>query len=235
MKNVKETYTDFHKKNSSVHLYPTEWVIRTMLGNYPRLSLDRSKYKGGKILDLGFGDCRNMSLLANCGLEIFGVEITQDIVDLGYNTLKQEGINATLKVGRNTDVPYPDNYFDYILACASCYYIDEGYTFRDNLVEITRTLRSGGYFIANFCAFTDIEAIPPSFILDKAINTDDGHIIVQNDVFGMRNGYKFKAFSSENEIRNELGELYDDISIGYCFDNFYGLQINAFIVVAKKK
>jgi ubiquinone/menaquinone biosynthesis C-methylase UbiE len=235
MEDVKKTYTEFHKSHSSKHLYPTEWVIRTMLGNYARLKLDRSKYKGGKILDLGFGDCRNMPLLNNCDFNIYGIEITDETVALGYNTLKNLNIKATLKTGRSTNIPFEDNFFDYILACASSYYIDKGHTFADNLKEITRVLRPSGYLIANFPAFTSINGIAPSFILDKSIPTDDGHVIIQNDIFGLRNGYKFKAFHSMDELKETFSPLYTDISTGECFEDYYGLQINIYTLCAKKK
>jgi SAM-dependent methyltransferase len=233
-KDVKKTYSEFTLSKRSNHLYPTEWVIRTMLGTYPGLKYDRSKYATGNILDLGFGDGRNMPLLHNCGLEIHGVEITEDTVNMVTDAMSKLGINTDLRVGTNASIPYDSNFFDYILACASCYYIDQDGTFNDNLTEITRVLKPGGYLIANFPAFTDLP-IPNNFILNGAIPTDDGHVIITSDVFGLRNGYKFKPFHSEAEIIATLADKYEDISVGYTFDNYYGLQQNLYIVTAKKK
>jgi SAM-dependent methyltransferase len=232
--NVKKSYTEFHLRKKSTHLYPTEWVIRTMLGDYPELKYDRSKYKGGKILDLGCGDGRNMPLLKNCGLEIHGVEITQEIVDMVNGSLANIGIDADLRVGSNTNIPFEDNYFDYLLASASCYYCDNNGTFEENLEEISRVMKPGAYFIANFPAFTDIP-IPVNYGLRDAIPTEDGHVILTNDVFGIRNGYKFKAFRSPEEIVKTFSDKFEDICVGYTFDNYYGLQQNLYIVVARKK
>ncbi|MES2701976.1 MAG: class I SAM-dependent methyltransferase [Bacteroidota bacterium] len=234
VENVKQTYTDFHLKKQSNHLYPTEWVIRTMLGTYPELKYDRSKYKGGKILDLGFGDGRNMPLLHNCGLDISGVEITQETVDMVTGAMSNMGIPTTLRVGDNANIPFEDNIFDYVLACASCYYIDKNGTFNDNLTEITRVLKPGGFLIANFPAFTDLP-IPNNFILNDTIPAEDGHVIITSDVFGIRNGYKFRPFRSVEDIVQTFSPLYDDISTGYTFDNYYGLQQNLYIMTAKKK
>jgi SAM-dependent methyltransferase len=233
--NVKKTYTDFHIKHRSNHLYPTEWVIRTMLGNYPELQLDRTGYLGGKALDLGFGDGRNMSLLNNCGLSVYGVETSGETVEMVNAAMAELNINVTLKVGSNSHIPFEDKLFDYVLACASSYYVDEEDTFSDNLDEITRVLKPGGYFIANFPAVTGIKEIPELFILENATRTDDGHTIIANDRYGLRNGYKFKVFHSKEEIVDFLSPLYDHISVGYCFDNFYGVQINTYIVTARKK
>lgn len=111
MQNVKNSYTEFHKKRYSKHLYPTEWVIRTMLGSYPNLKLDKSKYNDGKILDLGFGDCRNMPLLHNCGLKIYGIEITEETVNLARTTLESLQIESVIKVGANNIIPFEDGFF----------------------------------------------------------------------------------------------------------------------------
>lgn len=232
---VKESYTEFHKKRKSEHLYPTEWVIRSMLGTYPELKLNNKKYKGSKILDLGFGDCRNMPLLHNCGFDIYGVEITEDVVSLGETTLQDLNIKANLKVGSNTNIPFPDEYFNYILASSSCYYVDANTSFEENLKEINRVLKPGGFFIANFPLFSQFKEIPESFILDKCEFTDDGHIIIRNDIYGIRNGYKFKAFQNKADLQKNLSSFFDELSVGYTLDNYYGIQINTLISTSRKK
>lgn len=234
VEDVKKSYTDFHLRKKSNHLYPTEWVIRTMLGNYPNLKYDRSMYEGGKILDLGFGDGRNMPLLHNCGLNIYGVETTEDTVNMVTEVMSQLNIATTLKVGSNTNIPFEDGFFDYVLASASCYYIDKNATFEDNLKEIARVIKPGGYLIANFPGFTDIN-MPQNYILKDAIHLGDGHVIIQNDVFGIRNGYKFRPMHSPEDLVNTLSPYFEDISVGYCFDDFYGLQHNLYISTAKRK
>lgn len=234
MENVQDKYTQFHKNKSSGHLYPTEWVIRTMLGNYPGLVLDKSQYNGGQILDLGCGDGRNISLLHNCGLKIAGVEITEETVALVRSNLKAFGIEAELKVGSNKNIPFADAYFDYILASSSCYYVDGSSSFDDNMSEIKRVLKTRGTFIANFPAFINIHSIPPSFILENAVQMADGHVIIRNDIYNIRNGYKFRAFDSEEKIKDYFKSDFDNICVGVCMDNYYGVQINQFIVTAQK-
>jgi len=53
MENVQKTYTAFHKERIKMPIYPTEWVIRTFLGKYQNLNLDKSKYKNCKFFRLG--------------------------------------------------------------------------------------------------------------------------------------------------------------------------------------
>lgn len=128
------------------------------------------------------------------------------------------------------------DFFDYILASSSCYYVDGDSSFDDNLHEILRVLKSGGSFMANFPGFIrDGGNIPRSFILENCKRVEDDHVIIQNDIYGLRNGYKFKTFDSEESIRKYFEKEFTDISVGVCIDNYYGVQINQYIVTAKKK
>src|SRR5882672_7167360 len=191
--NVRETYSDFHKGKRQGHVYPTEWVVRAILGKYPHLNLNKSKYDGAKLLDLGFGDCRNMPLLRNCGFDLHGVEISDEIIALGRERLAALDISATLKKGTNNAIPFGDGFFDHVLACHSCYYVDEGSSFADNLAEIARVMKKDAVFIASLPA-------PGNFILRDCKRLDDGHVVIARDIYGLRNGYVFRTFDDEADV-----------------------------------
>lgn len=228
MNNVKESYTAFHENHDPSHVYPTEWVIRTILGKYPQLSLDKSKYRGARILDIGFGDGRNWPLLYNASFDIYGVEVTEKIVSLGRNRAQTLGIPVSLKVGTNSVIPFGDSFFDYILACHSCYYVDAETTFRDNLQEYNRVLKSGGILIASLPEAN-------ASIFEGCIGGEDGHVEIRNDPWGLRNGGIFKWFRSEEEIKEVFSPYFDSFSIGLCLDNYYGVRVNVFLLVCRKK
>jgi ubiquinone/menaquinone biosynthesis C-methylase UbiE len=228
MNNVKDSYTNFHESHNPVHIYPTEWVIRTLLGNYPNLSLDKSKYAGAKILDLGFGDGRNWPLLRNQRFDVYGVEITDKIVSLGYQRAGELGMSATLRVGKNSAIPFDDNFFDYILACHSCYYVDKGTIFQNNLNEFFRVLKPGATFIASLPE-------PKGDIFKDCVEKEDGLVEIRNDPWGLRNGYLFKWFQSEQDIQKTFSPFFDNLSIGLCRDNYYGVQINVWLLVCQRK
>ena len=228
MEDVKNTYTNFHKSTSSKHVYPTEWVIRTFLGKYPNLNLDKSKFSNAKLLDLGFGDCRNMPLLKNCNFQIHGVEISDEIIQMANEKLTQLEILAELKRGANAAIPYENEYFDYLLACHSCYYVDKGTTFDQNISEIARVLKPNGIFIASLPA-------PGNFILKDCIKLGNGHIEITNDIYNLRNGYIFRTFEDIDDVIQTFSPLFKEINVCECQDNFWGVQINYFIIVCKSK
>lgn len=226
MNDIISNYTKEHINKLSKHLYPTEWLIRTMLGNYPNLVFNKDCYAGGKILDMGFGDGRNFQLFNNIGLNIYGIEISQEIVDLAKNRIRD--IDLNLAVGNNRYIPHNDDFFDIIVACSSFYYVDNGSSFQDNLKEYCRVLKKNGILIANF------PEISKNFICKNSINVGDNHIIVQNDIHKLRNGYILRAFESKEEILNIFSPYFKDICIGYLCEEYYGYILSGYIMVATK-
>jgi SAM-dependent methyltransferase len=222
------SYTAYYKQNRPKKVYPTEFVIRSFLGKYPRLNSDPSGYNGKRILDLGFGDGRNMPLLSDLGFEIHGVEVTESICEQIKNQMLEVGISIESKKGRNSAIPYPDNYFDFILACNSCYYVDEGNNYGDNLREIHRVLKPGGKFIHSLPMGT-------TFIMNEAIDTGNGHMRITQDPYGVRVGAILKKYDISSEIERDLSPLFANISIGSCKDDFWGSHVHLWYVVCEKK
>ena len=107
--------------------YPSEYVIRIFKGSYPRLNLNKEAFNDQNICDIGCGSGRNLVLLKECGFDIFGVEITKDIVNIVQENLKKFGISADIRVGFNHDIPFGDNFFVYLLSCNACYYMGNTY------------------------------------------------------------------------------------------------------------
>jgi len=224
---VTETNQYYAERNPH-HVYPVEFVVRTFLGSYPNLQLDKTSFAGSRILDLGYGDGRNMPLLFNLGFEVYGVEVSDEINELAISRLKNLGVTATLKKGRNALIPFGDCFFQYVLACHSCYYIDEGTTFENSLNEIGRILDPQGIFICSL-------PMHDTYILEGAQQLADGYYRITHDPYNYRKGTVFRAFKSADEILNTFDKQFENIRIGFCDDDFFGIRQKVWTVVCKKK
>lgn len=220
-------YDAFYQSRDPQDVYPVEFVVRAFLGRYPRLATAAGEYAGARVLDLGFGDGRNMPLLSHLGLQVHGVEISEEICARTARRLGRLGVPADLRVGRNNALPYADRLFQHVLACHSCYYVDRGARFEDNLREIARVMAPRGRFV--FSAPTGT-----SYIMTGARDLGDGHMEIANDPYGLRNGAVLKKFDDAAGIARALEPWFEDLSIGACRNDFWGIEEHVWIVVCRR-
>lgn len=224
--NINSRYERHYADRVNLKVYPTEFVVRTFLANYPHLKFKRP-IAGDKILDIGFGDGRNTAFLCDCGLTVSGIEITQGIVDQTRERLSKLGHTPDLRVGRNSSIPFVDGEFDYIMACHCCYYCDEGQTLFDNLKEYSRVLKKDGFLVASV-------ANKASYIFDDAQELPDGSMLVMKDPYNNRNGYRLHAFSATPNIEQYFSPLFKNFSFGSADNDYYGISERVFWVVCQK-
>lgn len=221
------SYSEFYRSRDPQFVYPVEFVVRAFLGRYPRQAPPNESYAGRRVLDLGFGDGRNMPLLANLGMDVHGVEISEEICARGRARLAGLGVAVEVRVGRNHAVPYGDAFFDYVLACHSCYYVEPGTRFEDNVREIARVMRPSGRFVFSL-------PIGTSYILRGARDVGDGHMEITADPYRVRNGSVLKKFDAEVDIERALAPHFQDLRIGSCRNDFWGIEEHVWIVVARR-
>jgi ubiquinone/menaquinone biosynthesis C-methylase UbiE len=227
MKEIDKHYTEFYKVRRYRNVYPTEFVVRTFLANYPKLTI-RKAQPGDKILDVGFGDGRNTLFLCQQGFDVCGIEITQEIVDQTTERINSFGYKCDLRVGRNSTIPFEDATFDYILASHSCYYCDEGETIADNLKEYSRVLKREGWLIASVVHTA-------SYIFANAQKLADGTMRITSDPYNNRNGYRLMGFGTTDDIEAVFSAYFYNFSFGQAHNNYYGIDENVYWVVCQKK
>lgn len=223
---INRNFENFYALRAGKKVYPTEFVVRIFLAHYPNLCLEKPK-AGTKILDVAFGDGRNTIFLCEQQFEVSGIEITKGIVDQSMSRLNSLGLHADLRVGRNSKIPFHNEEFDIILACACCYYCDDGEEMRDNLREYVRVLRPGGILIASV-------ADSESYIFKGSIKLRDGSYRVSNDVYGNRVGYRLYGFATRQELEAYFSIYFTNFSFGHASNDYFGIDEKLFWVVCQK-
>lgn len=219
-------YTDFYTNDNQKYLYPTEFVTRVMLGNYPNLDL-RNQWVGKKVLDLGFGDGRNIPILIEQGALVYGVEISNEICEIGSARIGKLGKEAVLSVGKSNQIPFADNWFDVVLACHVIYYLDGDASFQDNVNEISRVLKPQGKLIASF-------ASQDSHIFKNAIPEKEGVFKITCDYRGIRNGSRLRGFVDENDVKESLKSKFSNFRFGYSNCDYFGINERLYWLVCDK-
>lgn len=202
--------------------------MRTLAGgNYPELNLDKDRYVGVRMLDMGCGDGRNLKLLQDLGFEVHAVELSENIIaSLRANAIVNDD-KVQFRVGRNNDLHYTNGFFNYMLCCSSCYYLEGKMTWRAVREELARVLKPGGLMIADF-------PDEQNAVLRDAVRYQDGSLTITNDPFNIRNGTRFMAARSIDDLRLLLAPEFRLLASGHRSDNFYGLCVSGFMTVFER-
>jgi len=104
--------------------------------------------RGKKLLCLGFGEGQNLAYLAAQGFDCYGTEIARGRLLFTKKMLKQKRRKADLRLVESNILPFPDNFFDIVVAWQSLYY-NAPETFREALKEIERVIKPEGKFLSS--------------------------------------------------------------------------------------
>lgn len=129
--------------------------INNYFGDLDLFLLDqllKGNIRSGKVLELGFGDGRNLLHFLQAGYEVHGVDLDPSSIALMKafaKNLKQGCPENFIKTSA-TDLPYDDAFFDTVICCRLFHFLSD----QDKKIawhQIHRVLRPNGicYFTAN--------------------------------------------------------------------------------------
>ena len=221
-------------KRLDQHVYPSEWVIRAFLGKYKNYSspsrnkknflLDKSIYKNKRILDLGYGDGRNLIFFKDLGMNVNGVEPFQEVVSHSNKIFPW----ANLKKGKNCKIPFKNEEFDYLVASHSIYYLDEGQTLLESLSEALRVLKSQGNIF-----FT----IPTSsnHYIKNAEKFSSNQWKIKDEFYNVRYGQIIETIDNAEQLDAILNKLpIKSYDFGFWDVDWWGTKESSYIISAFK-
>lgn len=100
------------------------------------------KNKKGKILDLGCGSGRN--IIAQEGLDFYGVDFSGKMLFFAKEKCKKENINAKFIRSELTKMPFDNEFFDYAIFISTLHCIENETLRKKTLAELFRVLKVNG-------------------------------------------------------------------------------------------
>jgi SAM-dependent methyltransferase len=223
--NAKKKWVECFKSNKIS--YPAEYVIRIFKGKYPNLNLDKKEYINKKICDISFGDGRHLPFLKDLGFEVYGTEIDEEIVKIVKDSLEPYNIDVDLKVGTNDNLPFNDEFFDYVLSWNEIYYMGKVKDFNIYVKELSRIMKKDGLLVLS---------IPKkSCFIYKNSKINNGYAEITQDPFNTRVGEILRVFSGEKEIEETFAPYFKDFIFGSINDNCFGLDYHWHLIICKKR
>lgn len=216
------------------YLIPNEYVVRSFLGNYPNLRMDK-QYAGKRVCDISCGDGRNIVLLNKLKLDIYGTEISEKICQITQDKLfnHADRIQSKIQKGFNWDLPFEDAFFDYALSWNAIYYMrDAAALIEDHITEYARILKKDGYLICSV-------PTPNCFSLENAIPLGN-NLIQLNPQFdwggrGIHKDTIYYRFDSFEHIEKIFGDSFYNFQKCTISDDCYGLKLEYFVFVCQRK
>lgn len=104
------------------------------------------------VLDLGCGTGTLTILIKEYypGAEVFGLDGDEEVLKTAKYKSKKEGINVNWDYGLSFELPYPDNYFDRVIASMFIHHLNSKNKIR-TFKEVLRVLKTDGeFYIVDF-------------------------------------------------------------------------------------
>ena len=209
--------------------YPSVIALKLFLGNNPDFDIQKEKPNIKKIVDIGFGDARDIGFFLDLGYNVSGIEPDSNVVKHTINKFKDYDNKPDLKVGTNMKTGFKDSTFDVVYSSAAIYYLPSlEYSILDAFKESYRILQHDGLFMGTL-ARSDIHTV------SEAEKINNNIFILKDPFYKYREGQVYHTYTNKSEIISDLSKTgFHDILI-YDYDvDWFGTRETLFIFVAKK-
>ena len=179
-----ESWNNFRQKIYEKELYNLNW-------------------KKGKLLDVGCGNCRNLTPFKN--LELYGIDFSKEMIIQSKKFTQKHNLKVNLKKANMKKLPFKDNFFDYCLSLVSLHHLNK----EDAdiaLKEIYRILKEKGQ-----CYITVWNKYPKFLFKSKEISIPwKQKDKVYHRYYYFYNYFEFKKLLKKNNFKIiKAGKIFD--------------------------
>jgi ubiquinone/menaquinone biosynthesis C-methylase UbiE len=117
--------------------------VELFFKRHKKWDIDLSWFKDKSCLDAGCGGGRFMVALAKLGAkEVRGIDISAKAVASSNQRLRERGLRQAVAIEASVlDIPYPDNYFDYVVSSGVIHHTPNPH---GAFLELARVIKPGG-------------------------------------------------------------------------------------------
>ncbi len=163
-----------------------------------------------KILETGCGSGANLWMIAREGFNAYGVDISQESLNLCEQMLNHKEVSATLQLQDMSQMIFPENSFNAVVDIFSSYCLTKEQS-EKYLNSIKKILKRGGVFFSYFPSKrSDAYQFPENA---EFIDTDTLSSITRKDAAFFGQNYPFR-FIHPKEYESKLREF--GFEVRYC-------------------
>lgn len=115
-----------------------------------------------RVLDVGCGDGTQTEALIQLGFDVYAVDASPENVKDARAAaavhVGEEEASKRISRARAVALGYPDEFFDWVIACGSLAHLESREAMLDALRELRRVMRAGGWLYATVPAVPEPEA-----------------------------------------------------------------------------
>ncbi|MHA2060624.1 MAG: class I SAM-dependent methyltransferase [Candidatus Ranarchaeia archaeon] len=176
----------FNKRDNFV-FYPHEEIIR-FIAKYIRKQIGYKEFSDRHtldhnpiVLDLGCGIGRHVKLLDDFNLDAYGIDLSSSAIETAKEIFQKQNLshlNSKLTVGSASDMPYPDNFFDFMLSHG----VLDSMPFdlaKASVKEMSRCLKPDGIVYVDLISGDD-STHPDQFAGEEIVNTEHEQGTIQS-------------------------------------------------------
>jgi len=205
-------------------MWPSENLVRMFMGSYiPDLDM---RYRGRSVLDVGCGNGNNLIFLGTLGLRLFGTEVAEGLVKQTVSDLAVRGLDASIQVGTNRDLPFPDSSFDYLVSWNVIHYEDSDADVRSALREYRRVVKPGGRFF--------LSTTGPAHLLIRESESIQPHVYRVSREGDFRAGHSHYCFETADYLREMCEAEFRDVLVGRSTESLFTETLDWLLATGQK-
>lgn len=190
--------------------FPTEYLLRSLCSR-SYFTLGKEMAPGQKVLDLGCLYLNNLMPFADRGLDLYGVEINDDMVAVATELAAELGMTVEIAKGHNRSLPFRDGTFDFLLSVNTIHYEDGSDNVMAGLREFARVGKSDCHFLISTAGrqhhfHHGAERLGPS---RYRLSTGE-----------FRDGQVMSYFDDEVHFQTSLEEVFDKVEVAVVTEHY---------------